>query len=230
MSLEKGKTIAQNGLRLRDSPRDGETLGILRKGTEIEVLGRETWLRVNANGQQGFVLEDYVEPVEQHLAGNDEEEVVVEEAKIVVFNSSRMQGNQIRINSGFIDSMKILEQLCEKYDLRLHITSSLREPGQIISNNIVEPASMSNHLIGHAIDMNIVSHEDWFNSTKLSDYDSLPDTIQSFLSDLQAKGLRWGGHFSKPDPVHIDDATNLKSKSYYVTQINKLWGGAVRLI
>src|SRR5262245_60753420 len=61
---EFARVIAQSGLRFRASPRDGATLKVLSNGEQVEVLGRETWLRVRRGDEVGFVLADHVEPVE----------------------------------------------------------------------------------------------------------------------------------------------------------------------
>ena len=91
------------------------------------------------------------------------------------------------------------------------MTSSLREPGRKVSGAIVKPASRSNHLIGHAIDMNLQSSSGFFNSSKLkkTNFSKLPAEIKKLLNLIRSDELlRWGGDFSKEDPVHIDDKLN----------------------
>lgn len=58
------RTTARQGLRLRSSPLDGDTLLVLPQGTVLEVLANEDWLRVqSAEHGIGFVSAEYVEPV-----------------------------------------------------------------------------------------------------------------------------------------------------------------------
>lgn len=74
----------------------------------------------------------------------------------------------------------------------------------------MRPASRSNHLVGHAIDMNIQSGEGFFNSTLLKNdnFEQLPANIKSFIKAIRkVPALRWGGDFN--DPVHIDDGLNI---------------------
>jgi Bacterial SH3 domain len=60
--LSKGTVIARGGLDLRRAPRSGVTVKTLRRGTGVEILGEERWLRVRtADGHTGFVLADFVE-------------------------------------------------------------------------------------------------------------------------------------------------------------------------
>ena len=72
------------------------------------------------------------------------------------------------------------------------------------------PAKRSNHLVGHAIDMNIFmgNRNPWFNSKKLkrSNLRNLPLEVRTFIDMIRDDDvLRWGGDFVKEDPVHIDD-------------------------
>jgi hypothetical protein len=95
--------------------------------------------------------------------------------------------------------------------VKIYVTSSAREPGRTVTGSIVPPASRSNHLVGHAIDMNLQSASGFFNSSKLkkSQFASLPDEIKQLIGLVRDdEVLRWGGDFSQEDPVHIDDSLN----------------------
>ncbi|MDN4501907.1 M15 family metallopeptidase [Alteromonadaceae bacterium BrNp21-10] len=237
------QTTAKPGLRLRSSPQNGEVIEILKTGSLLELLSEETWLKVKTtSGQIGYVLADYVEPTSNTLP--------ITTIDIVNYkpNSNRVQGKPIRIDIDFIPSMKKIEELLAHHDLFMWVTSSLREPSQTINGAVVSPASLSNHLIGHAIDMNLYKDNDWYNSSRLNNIDILdirqqqdpnPNTeerVRRLLYDLiQApdnlelkKGvrhLRWGGQFTPKDSVHIDDGLNVNEKmqAEYYAKLKILW-------
>jgi hypothetical protein len=91
----------------------------------------------------------------------------------------------------------------------------VREPGRTVSGAIVPPASRSNHLVGHAIDMNLKSSSGFFNSSKLkkSNFANLPGEIKKLIELIRDdEVLRWGGDFNPEDPVHIDDKLNHRNR------------------
>ena len=60
--MDRARTTARSGLRLRASAQDGAIVDTLPLGTEVEVVQRETWVRVRtADGETGWVLGDYLE-------------------------------------------------------------------------------------------------------------------------------------------------------------------------
>jgi len=226
---EHVRVIAHNGLRLRDSPRDGITLGVLGEGERLEVLGRETWVRVRHGEQVGFVLADFIEPVEtvQHgMGGPVFESNENETVDIIEFPpSSTIRGAPLRIDREFQPAIQGIENLARAADLIVWITSSLREPYKPVPGAIVAPAQFSNHHVGHGIDMNLTLGNRWFRSTELGSFDSLPEPIRVFLDSVQTKlNLRWGGTFSTPDPVHIDDGLNLRDRKKFDAKLATLWG------
>jgi hypothetical protein len=88
------------------------------------------------------------------------------------------------------------------------VTSSFRTKDAAVAGAIVQPAQRSNHLVGHAIDMNLRFNGQRFNSTSLlrQNLKLLPSNVQNFIAQIRAHPiLRWGGDFVKADPVHIDD-------------------------
>jgi hypothetical protein len=78
------------------------------------------------------------------------------------------------------------------------------------------PASRSNHLVGHAIDMNLQSASGFFNSSKLkkSQFANLPGETRKLIGLIRDdEVLRRGGDFSPEDPVHIDDKLNHRNRN-----------------
>lgn len=224
--METGTVIARGGLNLRKSPGTGKFIKALRRGSKVDVLGEETWLRVRTSaGEEGFVLADFVELSPETLVAPPEppapeapEEPKVPEERAVSdvcdirrFRHPRFIGNEVRVDFDFFPLLDTLAGFAEECGVEIFVTSSTREPERKVSGAIVPPASRSNHLVGHAIDMNLQSPNGFFNSQKLK-RGSLPDQpreIRDFIAKVQEHPvLRWGGDFRREDPVHIDDSLN----------------------
>lgn len=222
---ETVRTTASRGLRLRNSPHDGETMSVLPQHTALEVLDSETWLRVRtAEGRIGFVLSEYIEP---HSPTASEDQIDVEVVQYESRHGAMVSGNAIRIDKSFEPALEEIENIANENNLKLYITSSLRRPRQALVNTVVEPAKFSNHHVGHAIDMNVIMDGTWFNSAKLAQFDSLPARVQSFLREVHENvlhPLRWGGRFNSPDPVHIDDSLNINNETEFKRKFFALWG------
>ena len=226
MTTEKGLTTARPSLRLRDSPKDGTTLKFLKPGSELDVIGRETWLQVRTeDGRIGFVLADYVEPLESPIVSNNR--FSFEEQIIEYPQSDRLLGEKARIHADFKEAMDKILQIAGAAGVQLWVTSSLREPYHRISGTVVPPAQRSNHHVGHAIDMNLIAGGEFFNSKKLGDpavYES-DSPVGRFIAGIRStEGLQWGGDFDTRDPVHIDDRLNKNKPKIYQRKLESLWG------
>ena len=217
----KVQTNASRGLRFRASPHDGETLAVLPAGSRLEVLAEERWLRVRRpSGEMGFVSAEYVDLVEQ----SDDQQDADPRSTIVPFSEYPfMSHDVIRIHRDFAPAMHGIGECAGRRELKIFVTSSLRRPNQPVTNAIVTPARMSNHHVGHAIDMNIVHRGEWFNSRRLMPDRELPPNVELFLTDIRELGLRWGGDFSTPDPVHIDDGLNRRNPEAYGQKLRNVW-------
>lgn len=226
--MTNGTIIAHGGLNLRRSPKTGSVIKTLRRSSKVEILEQETWLKVRArDGSEGYVLADFVEtapedlfpsaPVEAAAGREAEAGAELEEAAasdvcdIRLYRNSRFIGNELRADFDFFPCLDRLNEFAVDCGLEIFVTSSTREPDRAVRGAIVTPATRSNHLVGHAIDMNLKSESGFFNSKKLrrGNLSKLPDEVRRFIQmvrdDVQ---LRWGGDFSREDPVHIDDALN----------------------
>ncbi|MCF7791674.1 MAG: M15 family metallopeptidase [Victivallales bacterium] len=137
------------------------------------------------------------------------------------------EGKHVIIDYYFIPVIKRINRYAKKFNVELQVTSSFRTPEQQdgLSGTVVKPACMSNHLAGHAIDINIVYEGQWYNSTLMrkNNLRNLPYNVRAFINSLRRdKGIRWGGDFSIEDPVHYDDHLNKNKnqwlKRYYVCQ------------
>jgi len=216
-AMRRIRTTASRGLRLRDAPLDGTTLDVLPAGTELEVFDEERWLKVRSpDGTTGFVSAEYVEPVTDHER--------TAESWVTTFTHQRIRSEQlVRIHRDFTEAMDTVVSAAEETDVIVFVTSALRRPNQSVSGAVVEPATMSNHHVGHAIDFNLIYEGQWLNSGRLLNWSGLPEAAQAFIERLRVNGLRWGGDFSKKDPVHIDDDLNHRNPEGYKVKLAAIW-------
>lgn len=133
--------------------------------------------------------------------------------RLMVFNGNNFTGSQVVADILFVPLLKRIDAFAGAHSLQVHVTSSLRT-STVVPGAIVDPATSSNHLIGHAIDMNLRYVTENGTSTLCNSAclggDTLPTAISAFLGDIRSDSdLRWGGDFNTPDVVHIDDGLNL---------------------
>jgi hypothetical protein len=222
--MSSATVIARGGLNLRRSPKTGKITKTLRRGTKVTILEEETWLRVRTrNGDEGYVLADFVDldpsaipelptaPEDTPPPAGGVAESGSDMCIIGRYLNTQFIGKEIRADRDFFPCLDRLNKYASDCDVEIFVTSSTREPGRSVSGAIVTPASRSNHLVGHAIDMNLKSQSGFFNSQLLKKDNlwNLPREIRAFIELVRADSeLRWGGDFSKEDPVHIDDELN----------------------
>jgi peptidoglycan hydrolase-like protein with peptidoglycan-binding domain len=130
---------------------------------------------------------------------------------LVEFSASNFVGVRVIADKDFVPALKRINQYAKDSDVLVLITDSFRFTNNNLTNTVVTPGKLSNHLIGHAIDMNIkydVNHSKLCNSRDLAK-PNLPAPVAKFIAAIRNDtGLRWGGDFSKKDVVHIDDNYN----------------------
>ena len=223
--MDNGLVTARGGLNLRKTPKTGKVLHALRKGSRVEILEEETWLKVRTrDGKTGYVLADHIEREASSLVNHSNSSVTPEIMDVVAladkeqdqcviktYTNTQFVGKEMRVDVDFIPHLDRLNQYALECEVNVYVTSSAREPGRSVSGAIVKPASRPNHLVGDAIDMNLQSKSGFYNSTKLrrSKFSALPREIKKLINLIRAdETLRWGGDFSKEDPVHIDDKLN----------------------
>lgn len=211
-------TVRVSSLNLRRSLTTGRVAKRLRRNSRVEILGQQTWYRVRTrDGKEGFVLGDFID-ADFHATVADSEAPALEgtgpsaECVITPFHHERFVGKPLRADRDFVPFLERLAGFATSCDVRVHVTSSARDPHKNVHGAIVKPAKRSNHMVGHAIDMNLQSASGFFNSKALkkAKVASLPSEIRRFIQMVRRDDdLRWGGDFSKEDPVHIDDGLNL---------------------
>jgi uncharacterized protein YgiM (DUF1202 family) len=229
--MSRGLVIARGGLNLRKSPKTGKVLNTLRRGSKVEVLEEETWLKVKAHdGSVGYVLSDYIEKEDTDVVDQSTSDAPIstvaadvlaladdeqDECVIKTYTNTQFIGKEARVDADFMPHLDRLNRYALDCGVKIYVTSSAREPGRTVSGAIVPPASRSNHLVGHAIDMNLKSSSGFFNSSKLkkSNFANLPGEIKKLIELIRDdEVLRWGGDFNPEDPVHIDDKLNHRNR------------------
>lgn len=133
-----------------------------------------------------------------------------DDSPLVLFEGSRFQGSPCRADVKFVPMLKKINSYAEQADVFIHVTSSFRTSSNV-GGAIVKPATRSNHMAGHAIDMNVIYDKSTksANSQVLGKYPAVPEPVRRFIkSIIDDPELRWGGIFQARDPVHIDDNLN----------------------
>lgn len=134
-------------------------------------------------------------------------------------------GEPIRADEDFFWALDVLNTIAERRAVQIYVTSSFRKPDALLEDAVVEPARASNHLVGHAIDMNLKSASGFFESHDLqrSHLPSLPRAIRQVIQDIRAVPiLRWGGDFTCEDPVHIDDNLSQRDAELWLSKFRVL--------
>lgn len=133
---------------------------------------------------------------------------------LVSYKSANIIGYEdkpVIVDSQFLPSMYKIDSYARNNGVIIYVTSSFRTPDQKLTGTIVTPSKRSNHLAGHAIDMNVFYDGVLYDSRVLrkSKLDNLPSNVKNFINDIRKdKTLRWGGDFKIEDPIHIDDDLN----------------------
>nr|WP_321233510.1 M15 family metallopeptidase [uncultured Psychroserpens sp.] len=128
---------------------------------------------------------------------------------LILFEASQFMGKPCRADIKFAPMLDRINTHAKNANVFIYITSSFRTTTNV-NGAIVKPATFSNHLAGHGIDMNVIyGNNKWANSKVLKKYPNTPDPVSQFLkSIIDDPDLRWGGTFQTKDPVHIDDGLN----------------------
>jgi len=115
---------------------------------------------------------------------------------------------QVVVDSAFVPCMDRINDYAKKNNVIIYVTHSFRKKDQKLTGTIVPPAVKSNHLVGHAIDMNVLFNNVLYESKDMykTKWNTLPLNVKNFLNQIRKDPiLRWGGDFNPEDPVHIDD-------------------------
>ena len=135
---------------------------------------------------------------------------------LVEFTASNFVGVRVVSDKDFVPALKRINEFAKKSDVLIHVVSAYRKDANV-ANAIVTPSKMSNHMVGHAIDVNVrygVNHTKWCKSVELAK-PTLPEPVAKFIGLIRAdEELRWGGDFRTKDSVHIDDYYNKNADNW----------------
>ncbi|MEL6867657.1 MAG: peptidoglycan-binding protein [Bacteroidota bacterium] len=145
----------------------------------------------------------------KHWSDFAENNLPSETSPLVIYEGSRFIGKACQADVEFLPMLEKINVYAEQADVFIFVTSSFRTTTNV-NGAIVKPATFSNHLAGHGIDMNLKYGNNKFaNSKVLTKYPNVPAPVKQFLkSIIDDDQLRWGGEFNDKDPVHIDDGLN----------------------
>lgn len=138
-----------------------------------------------------------------------EQNLPSKKSPLVLFQGSQFSGKPCRVDVEFVPALEKINEYAKQAAVFIYVTSSFRTTTNV-NGAIVKPATFSNHMAGHGIDMNISYGNGQFaNSKILAKYPNVPAPVKQFLSlIIDDPKLRWGGLFNTKDPVHIDDHLN----------------------
>ncbi len=205
----------------------GEPVTDLSLGEPVRVIEERAWVRIETEaGHVGFVPADAVARVPDRpsspattsdpptpmrvaeLARATPRRVAIHEYPTAGTAFTMHRGQPLLAHVDFFPSLDMLGRLASDLGITVYVTHSFRQRDVAPHGTVVPPAKRSNHLVGHAIDVNLQVDGEHLNSTRLgpAQFGTLPKAAQLFLNEIRRDPtLRWGGDFVRPDPVHIDD-------------------------
>jgi len=193
----------------------------LGPGDRVEVLDGTRWLRVAVDGVAGLVPAASVE-IEPAVAP----EQPVRATGIQRFaGGTCFVGDPIEAHVDFHPALRRLDAYAARVGARIHVTHSFRRPDERLRGAVVPPARRSNHLVGHAIDMNVVLPGVWLSSKRLrrEHLRELPSEARYLIQQIRDDDeLRWGGDFVHPDPVHIDDDLSRRDPDQWMRKLREI--------
>jgi hypothetical protein len=198
-------------------------LRTLEAGDAVDVLDGTRWLRVSVDGVAGLVPAGAVEVVESGPESEPEPEPAPAGGGIRPFEAGRcFVGEPILAHVDFHPALRRLDTYAARVGARIHVTHSFRPPDAVLEGTVAPPARRSNHLVGHAIDMNVVLPGHWLNSKRLrrERLRELPAEARYLIQQIRDDDeLRWGGDFVRPDPVHIDDDLSRRDPEQWLRKL-----------
>ena len=121
------------------------------------------------------------------------------------------------VNTDFT-GLDTLNTVASAASVQLRLNQTFRVQGIAPRGAVVAPATRSQHLIGHAVDLNIVVGTTVVISSAFI-AGTAPKEATDFVTSVKAQGLRWGGDFGDRDPPHFDQqvtaATDYDMKFFF---------------
>jgi len=140
----------------------------------------------------------------------------------------QVKSTDLVISAEALGMLKLMNETAAKLGLNIMINQALRLNNVKVSGAVVAPATKSQHLIGHAIDCNIVDGDTWNNSRDFRNHRQTVNA-EKFIARMKKASHRWGGDFGRVDTPHFDKQLDASSFSYdakfYLNQ-NQIASGA----
>ena len=124
------------------------------------------------------------------------------------------QKGEVLVHADFAEAVSgTMNQEANKVGVVLHLNQTFRREGVPPAGAVVAPATRSQHLIGHAVDLNIVDGST-VNTNAMFRSGDQTKKANEFIGAIRARDLRWGGDFATKDFVHFDDFLNPNGADY----------------
>lgn len=124
-----------------------------------------------------------------------------------------VRGGEILVDEGFLPGLGSLNAAARTAGVTFRLNQAFRVEGAVVGGAVVTPATRSQHLIGRAVDGNSVE-----NGTVRLGAEMGPGRHSTLfarmIEEAKRAGLRWGGDFSRTDPVHFDAEVPARSEGY----------------
>jgi hypothetical protein len=199
---------------------------VIYRGPEIDyqtpyrIYFNESTRGINAVSNSWAVLKNYGGFSGVKYTPVSTSPVQYNDCNLIQVKLSAMTNNAV-IDKSFEPSLVKVNNYAVQSKVKLLITSSFRFPATPLAATVVNPAKSSNHLVGHAIDINLY----YLNNGKQipctfgggclkKNLADMPAPVKKFFTQIVSdKSLRWGGLFQTTsyDPVHIDSGLNIKN-------------------
>jgi peptidoglycan hydrolase-like protein with peptidoglycan-binding domain len=121
--------------------------------------------------------------------------------------------DEILANAAFVPGLAELDDAATEAGVALRLNQTFRVESMPVSGAVVPPATRSQHLIGHAADLNVVADDVVVNSAMVK-AGNVPRRMRDFIAAAKRRGLRWGGDFTPADPPHFDLQVPANSAAY----------------
>lgn len=131
------------------------------------------------------------------------------------------KGKKVLIHLDFLPTIQIIDDECKRFGFIFYVTNSFRKETDVLKGTIVDPAKMSNHKAGCALDGNLyhIESKTWYNSKLMADRTGADEEV---IQAIVSKGVRWGGNFRNKDVVHFDNSINIKNPVRYLEIIKEV--------
>ena len=119
------------------------------------------------------------------------------------------------VHKDFVDSLTAINKAAADAGVLFQVNQTMRVAGVPVGGAVVTPATNSQHLIGNAIDFNIIDGGKTIHSSKMK-WAELSQAAKDFITAVKDAGMRWGGDWEKRDPIHFDAFLDPKGPDFKI--------------